>query len=122
MIRMIQRRLIIPRGDTGSFSLPLNQSVAAGAIALFAIYDPLTRKTLFSKEIALTDGAESFQIPIAHEDTANLAPANYLWDVTIYNPPIRDEENTLIGGTEVNSYFAPFKLPTCVIKEVAHNV
>ena len=27
MIRLIQRRLIIPRGDTGSFSIPINNEV-----------------------------------------------------------------------------------------------
>lgn len=122
MIRMIQRRLIIPKGDTGSFSLPLKQSVEQGAIAVFAIFDPLTRTTIFSKTIDLVDGDEFFTIELEHEDTSNLEPANYLWDVTIYNPPIYDEENNLIGGTEVNSYFAPFKLPVCAIKEVAYHV
>ena len=41
MIRLIQRRLIIPRGDTGSFSIPTIGTVGASDIAIFGIFDPL---------------------------------------------------------------------------------
>ena len=50
MVRMVQRRLIIPRGDTGSFSIPLLTTIAAGDVAVFSIYDMLTHNTVFEKE------------------------------------------------------------------------
>jgi hypothetical protein len=49
MIRLIQRRLIIPRGDTGSFTIPTLGDVSNGDVAVFSIYDALTHKTVFEK-------------------------------------------------------------------------
>jgi len=43
MIRLIQRRLIIPRGDTGSFTIPALKSMQPEDVAVFSIYDPLTK-------------------------------------------------------------------------------
>lgn len=122
MIRMIQRRLVIPRGDTGSFSVPFNVAIAAGDVAVFSIYDPLTRKTVFEKEITLTGEEEQLVIPFEHGDTVNLAPRKYNWDIKIYSAPERDQDDILIGGAEINSYYAAFSLPICEIKEVAENV
>ena len=45
MIRLIQRRLIIPQGDTGTFTIPTQGTVEQGDKAIFAIYDNLTHKT-----------------------------------------------------------------------------
>ena len=44
MIRLIQRRLIIPRGDTGSFTIPLQGTVGENDTVIFFIYDPMTKK------------------------------------------------------------------------------
>ena len=120
MIRLIQRRLIIPRGDTGSFSIPTQGSVEEGDIAVFSIYDPMTRTTVFEKEIPATE--EILTIPFTHNDTVNLQPKKYVWDIKIYKNPQRDEDSLLIGGDEINSYYAAFSLPVCEIREVAQDV
>ncbi len=122
MIRMVQRRLIIPRGDTGSFSIPLLTGVAAGDVAVFSIYDTLTHSTVFEKEIILDGTEEQLVIPFVHQDTVNLQAKKYVWDIKIYNSPVRDEDGILIDGAEINSYYASFSLPVCEIKEVAENV
>lgn len=122
MIRMVQRRLIIPRGDTGSFSIPLLTGVAAGDVAVFSIYDTLTHSTVFEKEITLDGTEEQLVIPFVHQDTVNLQAKKYVWDIKIYNSPVRDEDGILIDGAEINSYYASFSLPVCEIKEVAENV
>ena len=119
---MVQRRLIIPRGDTGSFSIPFNVAIAAGDVAVFSIFDTLTHKTVFEKEITLTGNEELLTIPFTHADTVNLPAKKYLWDIKIYSEPVRDEDNILIGGTAINSYYAAYFLPICEIKEVAENV
>lgn len=119
MIRLVQRRLIIPRGDTGSFSIPVN---SAGELAVFSIYDTLTHTTVFEKEIELAEGQEELVVPFTHQDTVNLTPKKYLWDIKIYSGPQRDEDGILIGGEEINSYYAAFSLPVCDIREVAENV
>ena len=49
MIRLIGRRLIIPRGDTGTFTIPTHGEVGEGDIAILSIYDPLTHKTVCEK-------------------------------------------------------------------------
>lgn len=120
MIRLIQRRLIIPRGDTGSFTIPTINTVQEGDIAVFSIYDPLTRTTVFEKIFAAT--SNTLTISFVHTDTVNLAPKKYLWDIKMYSNPQYDEEGKLINGDEINSYYAGFSLPICEIREVAENV
>ena len=123
MIRLIQRRLIIPRGDTGTFTIPTQGTVEIGDIAVFSIYDPLTQSTVLEKIIAATPETLSFSFEQA--DTVSLEPSNrYLWDIKIYHGPQYDSNNNLIGGTEVDSYYAAFGLsmPRCVIKQVAQHV
>lgn len=117
MIRLIRRRLIIPRGDTGSFSIPTIGEVGESDVAIFGIFDPLTHKTLVMKKIQAT--SPTLTISFATEDTINLEPRKYNWDITIYKGPIYDEEGELIGAEEVNSYYSAYKLPTCEITEVA---
>ena len=124
MIRLIQRRLIIPRGDTGSFTIPTQEPVGNNDIAIFSLYDPLTKKTVFEKQVPATN--QTITINFVHEDTVNLTPKKYLWDIKIYKNPIykiEDNEKTrLVGGEEIHSYYAAFSLPICEIREVAQNV
>lgn len=120
MIRLIQRRLIIPRGDTGSFTIPTQGTVENGDIAVFSIYDPMMHNTVFEKEMPATE--DILTISFTHDDTVKLIPKKYLWDIKIYKNPQRDEDGLLIGGDEINSYYAAFSLPVCEIKEVAQNV
>lgn len=122
MIRLIQRRLIIPRGDTGSFTIPTQGTVEDGDIAVFSIYDPMIQTTVKEKTITFNGGEEVIIIPFEHQDTVALPPKKYLWDIKIYKNPQYDEEGLLIGGDEINSYYAAFSLPVCEIKEVAQDV
>lgn len=117
MIRLIQRRLIIPRGDTGSFSIPTIGTVGENDVAIFGIFDPLTHKTVVMKKVTATN--TTLTISLNTEDTINLEPRKYNWDITIYKEPIYDEDQELIGAAEVNSYYSAFKLPVCEITEVA---
>lgn len=117
MIRLIKRRLIIPRGDSGSFSIPTLGSISEGDIAVFGIFDPLTHNTVVLKTIYATPTSLTFTLKT--EDTINLEPKKYNWDITIYHQPEFDEDGELIDAAETNSYYAAFKLPICEIKEVA---
>ena len=54
MIRIIGRRLIIPKGDTGFFSLPNCALYQEGDVAVFSVKDKLTRKTIIEKIIDLS--------------------------------------------------------------------
>ena len=49
MLRLINRRLIIPRGDSGSFALPTLGIADEGNVAIFSIFDTLTRETKAQK-------------------------------------------------------------------------
>jgi len=122
MIRTIQRRLIIPRGDTGSFSIPLQDTVSSGDVAVFSIFDSLTRTTVHNINIPLTGEEEVITIPFIREDTINLVPKKYLWDLRIYHEPQFDNDGNLTGGSEINSYYSAFSLPVCEIREVAEDV
>ena len=112
MIRLIQRRLIIPQGDSGTFTIPTQGTVEQGDKAILAIYDNLTHTTVLEKEINATSDILTFTFE--SEDTIDIEPddrgSRYSWDIT------------LIRGTDVDSYYAAFGLPPCVIKRVTRNV
>lgn len=116
MIRFVFKRLIIPRGDSGSFMLPTIEPVEKGDIAVFSILDTLTKSTILEKQL---DASEEFiYVNLTHEDTEKLMPGTYYWDVKIYKGPEYDEDGILVGGSTVNSYYAAYGLPYCIIKEV----
>ena len=118
MIRLVQRRLIVPRGDTGSFSIPAMSPPEEGDIAVFTIFDEVTQTKLLSKKIVATDNI--FNIVFTHNDTVNLKPGKYFWDIKFYrNPQFVDDE--LVNGDEINSYYAGFTLPICEIRETGDN-
>lgn len=125
MIRVIQRRLIIPRGDTGTFTLPLLPGTEQGDIAVFSIYDPLKKEVIYQRQYTITE--EELNIPFTHEDTLDIEPSNrYEWDVKIYSDPVyadgadsTDAKTIPINGASINSYYSAFSLPTCEIREFA---
>lgn len=119
MIRVIQRRLIIPRGDTGTFTLPLLPGTEEGETAVFSIYDPLTKEVLLQKLGVIDKDKQQLKISFAHEDTMEIEPSRrYEWDVTIYKEASDYDENGIPhNGTQVNSYYAAFSLPVCEIRE-----
>lgn len=117
MIRLIQRRLIIPRGDTGSFSIPVLKNNTDN-IAVFTIFDEITKTRMFQKMIP-SEG-DVINIAFTHSDTVNLKPGRYVWDIKYYsNPEFIDDE--LVNGNEIDSYYAGFSLPVCEIRETADN-
>lgn len=119
MIRLIQRRLIIPRGDTGSFTIPTLSTVDATDIAIFSIFDPLTHRKIFQKHI--TPEGQVLNIVFSHNDTSNLPSGKYVWDIKFYKSPIFNEDGEIVDGEEVNSYYAGFSLPVCEIRETAED-
>ena len=119
MIRLNQRKLIIPRGDTGEFSIPLLSSFTDGDIAVFAIFNTLNRTIIFSKEITVE--GQKVTVSLSHNQTVNLPAGKYTWDVKLYNEPIYADE-LLVNGTQICSYNAGFvNLPMCEIVETADN-
>ena len=124
MIRLIQRRLIIPQGDTGTFTIPTQGTVETGDIAVFSVYDNLTHKTILEKKIQATP--ETLTFNFTSEDTINIEPEErgnrYTWDITIQRNPLYDDSGELIHYDSVDSYYAAFSLPPCIIKRVTRNV
>lgn len=119
MIRMVQRRLIIPRGDTGSFSIPYLKHINQGDVAVFTIFDVMTHTKLFQKVVAAE--GDVLNIAFSHNETVNLQPGKYLWDIKIYtNPQFVDDE--LVNGEEIDSYYAGFSLPECEIRETGDSL
>lgn len=119
MIRVIQRRLIIPRGDTGTFTLPLLPGTEQGDVAVFYIYDPLTREVL--KSISQTVEGNELNFNFTRADTIEIEPSDrYQWDVKIFHGPSKyDDDGIPIDGASINSYYSAFSLPTCEVREFA---
>lgn len=119
MIRMVKRRLIIPRGDTGSFSIPIIEAASVGDVAVFTIFDTLTRTKVSEKELTITESILTFEF--THNDTVNLKPGKYLWDIKFYKNPVYADKK-LVNGDEIDSYYAGFELPVCEIRETGDNL
>ena len=125
MIRLIGRKLIIPQGDTGSFTIPTLGTIDAGDKAIFAIYDNLTHVTVCEKSIEIIEPSETLVFNFVPEDTINIEADDkgrrYTWDIVIMRKPYQDE-NDNTQYEEVDSYYAAFKLPPCAIRRVTRNV
>ena len=114
MIRLVQRTLIIPRGDTGFFTIPQIAAADPNNIAVFSIFDPVKHTKIFEKQVDAS--GEILTINFTHFDTVNLPVGKYKWDIKFYqNPTIIDDQ--LVDGTEVNSYYSAFSLPDCEIRQ-----
>lgn len=113
MIRLISRRLIIPRGDTGSFTVPLLQSdFVSPPIAVFSIFNLLTSEVIYQQNATIENGIVT--VTFEHENTKVLPLGQYVWDIKIYtNPEYKDGK--LINGETVDSYYAGFTYPICEI-------
>ena len=122
MIRLIKRRLIIPRGDTGSFSIPILNTVNNNQVALFSIFDPLTKTCVLEKEIQLNENMDAITVELESKDTVNLPAKRYEWDLCIYTNPEKDPDNKIINADQIDSYYSAFSLPVCEIREVTRNV
>lgn len=121
MLRVIGNRVILPERDTGIFSLPLYKRFRnSDSIAIFSIYDPLYRKTIFEKKAIIMDNL--IIVDLAAEETKDLKAGNYKWDVKMYYKPQYDDDENLIGGEQVDSYYAAYRLPSFIIKEVGKDV
>lgn len=124
MIRLIQRRLIIPQGDTGTFTIPMQGTMEQGDRAIFSIYDNLTQTVVLEKEMIPNENTLSYNF--ASEDTLGIEPddrgSRYSWDVTIQRNPLYDENEQLVHYDSIDSYYAAFSLPPCIIKRVTRNV
>ena len=119
MIRMIGTRLLVPRGDTGFFSLPNKGFFSEGDIAIFSVKDPLTQTTAIEKYI---DASSPFLvIELTHEETSILSAGKYNWDIKIYRRPEYDDDGLIIDAFEIDSYYSAFEQPLLIVKEVAKN-
>ena len=119
MIRLIQRRLIIPRGDTGTFTVPAIATTNAGDVAVFSIIDNTTEKKIFEKIVEVS--GDTMTIEFSHNDTVNLPVGKYVWDIKFYQNPVFTD-GVLVNGTEIDSYYAAFSLPICEIRQTGDNL
>lgn len=119
MIRLVQRKLIIPRGDTGTFSVPVISTLNTGDVAVFTIIDMKTKRKVYEKIIDATP--DTISIRFEHNDTVNLPVGRYYWDIKFYQNP-EWADNELINGTEVDSYYAAYSLPECEIRLTGDNL
>lgn len=118
MVRIIGTRIIIPKGDTGSFSLPRQETNTN--YAKFIVQDPLTLENVIEKEITLVDNY--FVVDLTSEDTRELPAKKYFWDIKSYYEPSFDEDGILVDALEIHSYYSAFKHPLFIIKEVIKDV
>lgn len=120
MIRLVQRKLIIPRGDTGSFTIPAIAATSQADVAVFTIFDCLTRTKVCEDKIA-SPSNDTFTFVFTHGDTVNLKPGKYMWDVKFYKNPVY-ADGKLVNGEEIDSYYAGYSLPNCEIRETGDDM
>lgn len=114
MIRIIGNRIMIAKGDTGIISIP-NIFQNDKSTAVLTVYDKLY-KTKVIEKITLAN-KEYLSFTFSSEDTNNLEPRIYYWDITIYFNPVFDEDGFPISGERVDSYYGSrAKLPKFIVK------
>lgn len=120
MIRLVQRKLIIPCGDTGTFTVPVLPIMdTENCIAVFTIFNSLTQKRLLQKQATIE--GDLIRITLEHDDTADLPAGRYYWDIRIWKNPVY-EDQVLVNGTEINSYYAAYTLPECELRPTSDSV
>lgn len=119
MIRLIQRRLIIPRGDTGKFTVPLIATTQTGDISVFTIFDQKIQRKIFEKIVEIN--GDTIDIIFSHAETVNLPVGNYVWDIKFYSNPVF-ADGALVDGIEVDSYYGAFTLPICEVRQTGDNL
>lgn len=115
MIRIIGNRIMLAKGDTGIISIPNIYQHKHYALAVLTVYDKLY-KTKIIEKITLAN-QEYLSFTFSSEDTNNLEPRIYYWDITVYLMPVLDEDGFPISGAQVDSYYGSrAKLPKFIIK------
>ena len=85
MIRLVQRNLIIPRGDTGSFSIPVINGFQQADEARFTIIDLRINKLICNPiPCQFNTSTNTFTVSFTHEDTVNMPVGKYFWDIKSY--------------------------------------
>lgn len=120
MIRLLQRKLIIPRGDTGSFTIPAIAATSHADVAVFTIFDCLTHTKVCEDKIAAPIN-NSFTFVFTHNETVNMKPGKYFWDIKFYKNPVY-ADGKLVNGEEIDSYYAGYTLPECEIRETGDDL
>lgn len=112
MIRFVSRKLIIPVGDTGTFTIPLLANIPSeNGVAVFSIFN--LQKRIHQQEQHIKGDTITFRLE--HDQTKDFPVGTYNWDVKIYTNPQYNEKGLLINGDQVNSYYAAFELPKCEV-------
>jgi len=76
--------------------------------------DARTNTNVLQKECTYEDG--NLTIEFIHNDTVNTTPGKYYWDIKIYKDA-EFLEGKLVNGTEIDSYYAAYRLPICEIRQ-----
>ena len=117
MIRLVGNRLIINKGDTGLFAIPNTVPGHTGALAVLVVYDSLYKTKVIEKCVDASGPVLHFAF--TSQDTANLEPRKYYWDIIIYHQPILDEDGFPTDGMRIDSYYGTLpKLPPFIVKGV----
>ena len=97
----------IRRGDTGGFTIQTTgYEFQTGDVALFTIKDS-NRKTIRRDILDITNNAVT--IEFTHTDTKSLKVGEYTWDIRFIASPEYDDNDELIGGTEIDTPYTDLR-------------
>jgi len=117
MLRLIGKRIMINKGDTGMLILPNIAAGCTNAVAVLTVYDKLYKQKIIEKATPAVEDMLSFSFE--SQDTSELEPRTYYWDVKIYHNPLLDEDDFPLTGSVVDSYYGSFnKLPKFIVTGV----
>jgi hypothetical protein len=105
MIRVIGNRIILNKGDTGTFSIPniYKHEDSDNDVAVFVVYDKMYKTKIIEK--LDTNNEEFLVFSFNSEDTQDIEPRTYYWDIIVYHEPIYNEDGIPMSGSCVNSYY-----------------
>ena len=104
------RAITMAAGDTADIAVYVNwDRLSAGAVLLFAMFDPAQSGDLICKPVAIEDGQA--HVRLCNHDTRDIEPGRYKWNLRIVTSPDLDESGNVRADECTDDVLTVFDSP-----------
>ena len=116
------KSIIIPRGDTGVFTVSITGEIQPDAVPIFAVSNSFGH-TYIAKQCDISDGVVT--VALDNADTKNISGGEYNWDIRLVTRRNADNNDDIYASNDIvaiDSIFSANGLPKFIVTEVPVNV
>ena len=104
------RAITMAAGDTADIAVYVNwDRLSAGAVLLFAMFDPVQSGDLICKPVAIEDGQA--HVRLCNHDTRDIQPGRYKWNLRIVTSPDMDDSGNVRADECTDDVLTVFDSP-----------